>query len=477
MLLTYSMTDRGSLSLYEYLYRSIRSDIEQGKIHAGEKLPSKRALASHLKISIVTVENAYAQLIAEGYLISKEKSGYFVAEVFSVHSGNRKSEPSAMITSKHSAILSDVSSDDDHNEYILDLKSNQLAPGHFPFSVWSKLSREVLSTQQTKLLQRIPAEGVWELRQAISAYLYEMRGLEVSPEQIIVGAGTESLYQLMIQLFGRDTVYAIEDPGYHKSMQIYRVNDMPCHAVPLDEQGIQMSALRACGANIVHISPAHHYPTGIVTSIGRRRELLEWAAEADNRYILEDEYDSEFRLSGKPIPPLFSIDRSNRVIYMNTFSKSISPSIRISYLILPLPLLELFHKRLGFYSCAVPSFEQYTLARFISGGYLTRHVNHMKTVYRSMRNELITAITESPLANRLSIHEEDAGLHFLLRVDTNRSDKEICELAARSGIRLQAMQEFLSAPDPTYEHTFVINYSSVTTESIEVARNRLLSIL
>ncbi len=502
MLLTYSMAERGAMPLYEFLYRSIRSDMEQGKIRAGEKMPSKRALASHLKISVVTVENAYAQLIAEGYLTSREKSGYYVAEVFSVHRDKKEAPANSAAftegtrrtddfrrqsanrctdchkTNPHFHVSGDSASDSPPPDSrkancILDLTSNQIDAKHFPFSVWSKLSREVLSTRQTQLLQRIPAEGVWELRHAISEYLYQLRGLDVSPEQIIIGSGTESLYQMLIQLFGRSAVYAVEDPGYHKSMQIYRVNDLPCHPVPLDEQGILMDSLRKCGANVVHISPAHHYPTGIVTSIGRRRELLEWASETGNRYILEDEYDSEFRFAGKPIPPLFSIDRSGRVIYMNTFSKSISPSIRISYLILPLPLLEKFHSRLGFYSCTVSSFEQYTLARFIAEGHLTRHVNRMKTIYRTMRNDLITAITADPLAGHLSIHEEDAGLHFLLRIDTALTDDEICVRAAQSGIRLQPMQEFLASPNPAYARTFVINYSSLSAEAVAAAKNTL----
>lgn len=470
MLLTYSLSERNGLPIYEYLYRCIRDDILSGRLTAGERMPSKRLLASHLKISVVTVETAYAQLIAEGYLNSFEKRGYFVAEGVVLP----KKRPSAAPLPHKTALSPSAPQPSSDVPCLLDLTANEIASDQFPFSVWSRLMRNVISVQHTRLLERIPGAGVYELRKAIADYLYQLRGISVQPEQILIGAGTEYLYQLLIQLLGRDSVYAMENPGYRKAQQIYEAHQVRYHPVKMDAQGISMRLLRESGANIVHISPAHHYPTGIVTPITRRKELLAWAAEQPGRYILEDEYDSEFRFSGKPIPPLFSVDTQGCVVYMNTFSKCISPSIRISYLILPKALLSLFEEKLSFYSCTVPSFEQYTLARFIEEGYLLKHVNRTKNQYRLVRDELIALMEESPLASRIRIREEDAGLHFLMQLRTEASDREVQAQAERLGIRLQPLSDFLFSPEEGYEHTFVVNYSSLSREAIKKAGELLL---
>ncbi len=465
MILTYDMSKRGTLPLYEYLYRCIREDCESGQLAVGEKLPSKRALASHLSLSVVTVENAYAQLVDEGYIITKEKSGYYVSGTFS---GIR-----ASVAPPRSTIVEPRKPKKSAEEtpLLLDLTSNEISVERFPFSVWSRLSREVLSTKQTELLWRVPTEGVMELREAISEYLKQFRGLTVSPEQIVIGAGAEYLYQLLIQLFSRSATFVLEDPGYHKTMHIYRANQVPYTFAGLDKEGILVNDLPNAAnlpghTTIAHVSPSHHYPTGIVTSPARRAELLRWVHEVPGRYLLEDEFDSEFRFSGKPLPTLFGTDRGQKVIYMNTFSKSISPSIRISYMVLPEGLMNRFHRSLGFYSCTVPSFEQYTLARFISEGYLTKHVNRMKNAYRKTRNELIRLLSESALSKCTTIHEEDAGLHLLLRVDTKRSDVEIIRLAKEAGVKLQALSDYCIGTVNREPHTFVVNYSGVTEETL-----------
>lgn len=217
-----------------------------------------------------------------------------------------------------------------------------------------------------ELLAAVPNTGALALRQAIADYLYEFRSMTVSPEQILVGAGTDFLYNLLIQLLGREKLYAVEDPGYRKILQVYEAAGARCLPVPMDGDGLRVDCL--ADAQIVHLSPSHHFPTGTVMPIVRRQALLEWAQAAPGRYLIEDDYDSEFRLTGRPIPTLQSIDRSGRVIYLNSFTKSIAPSIRISYLVLPLELMESFRQYLGFYACTVPSFEQYTLSRFLRGG-------------------------------------------------------------------------------------------------------------
>ena len=464
-MLTYSFTNRGNTPLYDYLYQCIKSDILHGKLKAEEKLPSKRSLAQHLKVSVITVENAYAQLIVEGYIYAIQKRGYYIS---ALEEGIPNVLPKKIVSTE---------SKEPQREWFFDLKTNRISAAHFPFSIWSKLMREVLSEQDTQLLKAIPYNGVEKLREVIAEYLYHFRGMSVSAGQIIVGAGTEYLYNLLIQLLGRSHIYAVENPGYQKIAKIYKSNDISCRSIDMDEYGLSVAKLKASDASVVHISPSHHYPTGIVMPIGRRQELLGWANAKKNRYIIEDDYDSEFRFAGRPIQTLQSIDENQRVIYINTFSKSIAPSIRISYMVLPPGLVSVYREKLGFYSCTVPSFEQYTLAKFIGGGYFEKHINRMKKFYRTQRDRVIKAIEESAFHNIVQILEENAGLHFLLKVDTDKSDTEIVRAAAEADIKISCLSEYLHTPDARFAHTILINYSGIDSSRLPEAMERLSKIL
>lgn len=454
-MLTYSFADIGSDALYHHLYQCIRDDILCGKLPAEFKLPSKRSFAKNLGVSNITVENAYAQLQAEGYIYSVAKKGYYVTEIscFAQPAGSRTENlPGQEMPSK---------------KYIADFVSNRISPQQFPFSVWSKLLRETLLNLHEELLETPPWGGVLQLRRAISQHLKEFRNMDVSAEQIIIGAGTEYLYGLLIQLLGRDKIYAVEDPGYHKIASIYEANGVQCCFIPVNKMGIDLKRLQASSCHVVHISPSHHFPTGIVTPISKRYELLGWAVGQEGRYIIEDDYDSEFRLAGKPIPTLQSIDRSERVIYMNTFTKTLASTIRISYMVLPQPLLEEFEKRLSFYSCTVSNFEQYVLAQFIEEGYFEKHINRMRTHYRRVRDEVVQAVRKSALATCCEITEEDAGLHFLLRIDTKLPDEELLQRVDKAGIRLSALTEYYGNPtNDAPAHTFVVNYSGLSEAEI-----------
>ena len=418
-LLTYELKKAPGLPLYEALCRCIREDILSGKLPSGTKLPSKRALAAHLEVSKVTVEGAYAQLLAEGYLRSQEKVGYFVEEV----------------PQRPTAAHVPVPQQPPEPEWLLDLTANAPATG-FPFSVWMRLQRQVMLDYGDRLLTPLPPQGYPELRAAIAEHLLQFRGLSVDPENILIGAGTDFLYNLLIQLLGRDKGYAVEDPGYRKIRQIYAAGGVECISVPLDAFGVMPDRLGS--AKILHCSPSHHFPTGIVTPAARRRQLLGWAEEAPERWIIEDDYDSEFRFHAHPVPSLMSMDHAGRVIYMNTFSKTLAPSIRISYMILPPALMARFRETLGFYSCTVPSFEQYTLARFLSGGWFEKHINRMRKFYRTRRNRVIEILEASAFAGRISILEQDAGLHFLLRIDSDLTDRQLVQFCADALIRVAA---------------------------------------
>ena len=441
-MLTYDL-DRTTGPLYERLYRAIREDILQGQLAPGEKLPSKRSLADHLKISKVTVETAYAQLAAEGYIRSQEKVGYFVEAV---------AGPRVLPTESPRPLPRDTAPCWD-----ADFTANQLREEAFPFSVWSKLMREVILDYGAELLGPMPICGADTLRQAIADYLYGFRSMAVSPDQILVGAGTDFLYNLLVQLLGRDKRYAVEDPGYSKIQQVYSAAGVSCQPVPLDADGVLPEALGH--ADVLHLSPSHHFPTGIVTPIGRRQALLEWAEAQPGRYLIEDDYDSEFRLAGRPIPTLQSIDRAGKVIYLNSFTKSIAPSIRISYLVLPPELMDRFRQQLGFYACTVPSFEQYTLARFLSRGYFEKHLARMKKYYREQRDRVIHALEQASFASRVEILERDAGLHFLLKVKTTRSDRELKELCETAGIKIRCLSDYALTTPQEDSHCLVVNYS------------------
>jgi GntR family transcriptional regulator/MocR family aminotransferase len=326
-----------------------------------------------------------------------------------------------------------------------------------------------MTEQSDLLLTNPPSGGIMLLRQAIAAHLYQFRGMEVSAEQIIIGAGTEYLYSLIIQLLGRDKIFAAENPSYPKISKVYESNNVQCRYLPLDNNGVSIDYLKKSDTDVLHISPSHHYPTGIVTPVSRRHEILEWAYEKDTRYIIEDDYDCEFRMVGRPIPTLQSIDACDRVIYMNTFTKSLASTIRISYMVLPKSLVEKFYKNLGFYSCTVSTFEQLTLYKFISEGYFEKHINRMRNFYKNHRNLILNAIKSSPLNNICTIREQNAGLHFLLSVDTPLSEDEIRERAKKLGIRIGFLSEFFhdtSYAHPDISHTLVMNYSGIEAEKI-----------
>ena len=454
-MLTYELKKSPGVPLYEALYRCIRADILSGVLKPGQKLPSKRALAQNLEVSKITVEGAYNQLLAEGYIRGVEKVGYFVEEI-----------PQMETVSPIPAALAPAES-----APLLDLTG--AGSEKFPFSVWSRLQREVMLDYGEKLLLPLPAQGIPELREAIAGHLLAFRGMTVDPGNILVGAGTDFLYNLLIQLLGRDKVYAVEDPGYLRLSKIYEKNDVTVHHIPMDGSGIIPERLEESGAEILHITPSHHFPTGIVMPVSRRYEFLSWASKGENRYIIEDDYDCEFRLSGRPIPTLQSIDVMEKVIYINTFSKSLAPAFRISYLVLPKHLVTRFYETLGFYSGTVSCLEQMTLARFLSEGYFEKHINRMRNHYRAMRDRLLAEIHQSPLADKVQISEENAGLHFLIKVDTPRSDEEILQAAEREGIRLSFVSQYYMKEESRHPHVLVMNYSGLEGEKIPEAVARL----
>ena len=443
-MLTYDLENRGGLPLYEYLYRCLRDDILSGAVAAGTRLPSKRALAEHLRISIITVEGAYQQLAAEGYVIARPRRGFYAAPV---------DHPPA------APALVEVPAEESSPRWRLDLKSGRV--DSFPSAVWARLTRQALS--EGGHLLPTPHQGLPALRRAIAGDLQDFKGMVVSPEQIVVGAGAEYLYLLLAQLLGREQVFALEDPGYPKIRQVYAKWGAVCRPIPLDGQGMALESLRASGAGVAHISPAHHYPTGIVMPIPRRQALLRWAEEADG-WIIEDDYDSEFRFTGRPIPTLQSIDARGRVIYVNSFSQTISPSMRVGFMVLPPRLLERYRRELGFYASTVPALEQQVLARFLDGGWYEQHLSRTRKKYRLRREAVLEAFAACPFTAGLT--DRGAGLHFLLRLNTRSDDEALRRRAEGLGVRLGFLSEYAAVPDPAYAHTLVVNYAGLDVERL-----------
>jgi GntR family transcriptional regulator/MocR family aminotransferase len=458
-MLTYTFSAQNGIPLYEQLYRFIKAYITSGALKRGEKLPSKRALASHLHLAVITVQNAYAQLQVEGYIVSRERSGYFVARL-----EERLPPPNRPIPPAERR--------EQRQDMLLDLRTNRISAEHFPFATWSRLMRQILSERSEHLLEALPPNGAEKLRKAIAEHLYRFRGMAVSPDSIVIAAGTDILYSLLIQLLGADQTYALEDPGYGRMGLICHAHGARALAIPLDCEGMDVAALTRSGAQAAHLSPAHHFPTGVVMPVSRRQELLRWAEETGG-ILLEDDYDSEFRLAGRPIETMQSIDSSGRVVYMNTFSKSIAPSIRISYMVLPDALMAQYREKLGFYACTVPSFEQYTLSRFISDGHFEKHLARMKNAYRTLRGQVIEVIDELPFRQKLTISEEHAGLHFLLKVDSALADAQLVARAAEVGVRIACLNDFAHVPDPKNARTLVVNYSGVTAAQLAAFRKKI----
>ena len=460
------MGARGELSLYEYLYRRIREDILAGRIAAGEKLPSKRRLAAQLGVSVITVEGAYTQLMAEGYVYARPKRGYYAAELPRALATPEK--PASRQLGPAEQAIEEASC---AQELIADFTRPSLRAGASAAHLWERALKGAFSQEeQGELFGSHPPQGSLRLRNAIASYLEQARGMKVSPANIVVGAGSQVLCCLAALLVGKGAAVALENPGYPRLSQSYQALGHPVLAVPLDAEGISMSALVASGASVAHVQPSHQFPTGKVMSIARRYQLLSWASAQEGRYIVEDDYDWEFRLAGMPIPSLQSIDALGRVVYLSTFSKSLSSALRISFAVLPDSLIESFHASAGVLGSTVSSVDQLALARVIESGEYQRHLSRYRKQSKEVRDQLIAALQGSRLGPRLSISEEDSGLHFVMGLQDGRSGVELARRALQRGVALAPLESYqMGVPFAQQgdEATFVMQYDGLDASRIE----------
>ena len=354
--MNYIIQKHSGESAYLQLYRQLRQDIVSGLLPGGSRLPSKRQLAEELGISVITVEHALALLCDEGYVAARPRSGTYVC-----FGGNPAPVPTPRARLEEMTLA-------------------EGPPPDFPFSLWAKTMRAVLSNYDRRILTRCPSNGCLELREALAAYLARSRGMGVSPEQIVVGAGAEYLYGLVVQLLGRERSFALEDPCYEKIRRVYEANGAQCVPLPLGEDGVRSEALSACDAGVLHVTPFRSYPSGVTASAAKRHEYAAWA-RARGSIVVEDDYDAVFASPTRRIETVFSL-APERVIYLNTFSKLLAPSMRTGFMVLPEGLLGAYRARLDFYSCTVPVFDQLVLAAFIEAGHMERTINRRRRALR-----------------------------------------------------------------------------------------------
>lgn len=344
---------------YMQLYQQMKQDITDGVLPYGSKLPSKRLLAEETGVSVITVEHTYSILCDEGYIEARERSGYFVIYRETDFNSVSESEGKTHVAPRHGTLHIQA----------------------FPFSVLAKTMRKVLTEYNDEILIKSPNHGCVELREAIASYLKRSNGMVIRSEQIVIGSGAEYLYSLLVQLLGKERVFALENPSYNKIRKVYEANGIACKMLTLGTDGIQTSELEHTSATVLHITPFNSYPSGVTASVSKRREYLHWAKKR-NGYIIEDNYDSELTVSKKNEDTVFSLADEDQVIYLNTFSQTIAPSMRIGYMVLPETLVETFEEKLGFYSCTVPVFEQHVLAELLRSGDFERHINRVRRARR-----------------------------------------------------------------------------------------------
>ena len=453
--------------LYEQIYNSIKEEIITGVLPFGARLPSARRLSKHLDVSRNTVDTAYAQLCAEGYIESKPKRGFFVCQV-------------EELAELHIPVKIEEEEEEIRPEKIpYDFSSAGVDMEQFPYHIWRKLLKEIMINDNSELFQKGNFQGDLELRKAIMYYLRQSRGVHVHASQIVVAAGMENLLFLLRQILGEKVSIGIENPVYKNAYEILKELDFKIHPISMDESGMCVEQLQKTDANLAYVTPAHQYPTGVIMPIGRRSQLLGWAKKDPDHYIIEDDYDSELRLGGKLIPTLQSIDISDKVIYMNTFTKTLSSTVRISYMVLPASLTELFYKKLSFYSCTVSNFEQYTLARFMESGSFEKHINRLRNYYQNKRDAILEIFKTAPLDQYITIKEEDSGVHFMMKLKTDRTEMDMISDAKSKGIKLAPLSKYFvdQTSNMNFQNVYVMNYSSIDLEQLPLIFDALCQVL
>ncbi len=456
--LTISLDPASAVPLYEQIYQHIKKEIQNGGLPFGKKLPSTRNLADYLQVSRTTADMAYSQLVSEGYIEAVPCRGYFVCELEGLYCPGPEKEKRKPPKER------------EERQYRYDFSPSGVDLNSFPHGAWRKLSKNILMDDNKKFFQLGDPQGEYELRCTIADYLHQARGVLAEPEQIVVGAGNDFLLLLLCSMFGTGQTIAMESPTYRKAYDLLRNLSNEIRVVKMDESGMRIDSLEASGADIAYVMPSHQFPLGIVMPVGRRMQLLEWAAKSERRFIIEDDYDSEFRYRGKPIPALQGFDREGKVIYIGTFSKSIAPAIRVSYLVLPERLMELYRQRGRMISSTVSRVDQLLIAGFLDGGYYERHLNKMRAVYKSRHDVLLEKLRRFHEICRIS--GENAGVHILLTFENGMTEQEAIDRAAGEDVHVYGLSRYYIG-EVRQSRTVILGYANVPEREICAAAGRL----
>ena len=451
---TLTLDSRGRGPMYDQLYRAVAAAIRAGEVGHGEKLPSKRELCARLGVSRSTVETAYELLRAEGYVEARPRSGFYAAEYVSGPEGGTGDGPAFAHRAEAPA------AEEGRNHPDSPFSTSAVDVSSFPYASWAKLYKEVVYNSP-ELLQRGDPRGEAGLRSALAGLLSEYRGVRCSPEQVVVGSGMETLTDQLLTLLGSDAVYAMEDPGYPALERSLRSRGCRICYVPMDEAGMDGEALQASGATVAYLTPSHQFPLGITMPASRRSRLLHWAA-AEGGWIIEDDYDSEFRYGGRPISSMQGMDRGGRVIYAGTFSRSLAPAIRLAYMVLPRELLGRWQSLFGRQQSTVSRYEQTVMARFLAEGFYARYIRRVGSLYGRRRDALLKALSR---IDGLTVSGAEGGIHLLLTLP-RYSEQELLSRAAAAGLPMRGLSEFCrrAAPRPS---TLVAGYGGLPTGRIQ----------
>lgn len=445
------------MALYLELYESLKRQIISGDYETDDKLPSKRQLEKHLNLSQTTIERAYELLLDEGFIYSKPRSGYYVSKL----------EVLPVVRKE----IEEVSIQKDKKTYDYEFKTAQIDVEHFPFDMFRKLSRQVFDESFETLVNEDSKQGLFALRQQIATYLFNSRGVNASHDQIIIGSSTNQLIEHVVQILKKQK-FMIEAPSYPPARDVLEKYNIDYIKIPLESDGICMESVKKSNHDVIFITPSHHFPTGTVLTIEKRTRLLKWAYEKNNRYIIEDDYDSEFRYFKKPLPALQSLDTENRVIYISTFSKALFPSLRMAYMVLPKELLQDFHQLKYIESNTVPIHMQQIMALFLRSGHFDRHLNKMRHIYKKKISYIIKRL--KPYQDELTISGEQAGMHFVLTVNNDLTLEECLMRARQNSLKIEPMYTYNKEHK---EVSFVIGFGGIKFNELKKHMDVLIDTL
>ena len=450
--------------MYEQIYEYIKEEIRKGSLAAGTRLPSTRILAEHLKISRSTSQMAYDQLVSEGYIETIPCKGYFVLKIDELVEVEPETKMGFLVEPEQQEAELDV----DFSPRGIDLTS-------FPYNTWRKVTRATLMDDDKEMFLTGSPQGEPGLREAIRGYLHSARGVNCTVDQIIIGAGSEYLMMLLTQILGTSRTIAMENPTYRQAYRVFESLGCQMKPVEMDAHGMNVRLLEESGADIAYVMPSHQYPMGVVMPVKRRQELLSWAGRGEKRYLIEDDYDSEFRYRGKPVPALQGMDIQGKVIYMGTFSKSIAPAIRVGYLVLPAPLLAVYKRKCGFYASTVSRIDQKIIYQFLTEGHYERHLNRMRAIYKGKHDMLMSEL--KILGTEFIVQGEYAGLHVLLKYRKAGMETWLVEEAAKARVGVYGISGFLIAPLADQKEkcfsTGVLGYARLNEDQIREGIRRL----